>query len=281
MEKKLSACVRCCISYLTPTQIKEICYRFLNNIIIDVDYDNDFLNDYQFKRDFNNSINNMIYQELESINNIRYISSKYDTNLYIWKKDKILYITFRGTSSLVDVFIDLKCFPKNIKDKICVHQGFYDQFLSVEKQITGELDKHIDDIDEIIISGHSLGGGCATIASAYYGEKYSNKTVSCITFGCPRVGNKKFIEWFSKNVNNNIRIVNKNDPITMIPTSFLWNHTFNDCIILRGEDNNIQICKRDTPWFLRFFHLLFKVNYFNPIKNHSLSLYISKLQNLK
>lgn len=289
MDKKISACIRCCIAYLSPIQIQVLCSSFDSYITIDDAYKYQYITEDKYEGNYSYVINNFICDELKYIKTIKYIPSRSNADLYIWKYNNILYITFSGKSSFENVLIDInmKYLIKYIKKDIFVYKNIYDHFLFVEKKITEEIKKHIDDINEINITGHSFGAGCATIAAAYYGEMYSNKQITCITFGCPRIGNKKFVKWFSKNVKTNIRIANKDDPITMIPRNFKWMHTYNDSIILPGEtelckfsseNNNItKIYKYDIPWYMRLYHILYKKNNIHLIKNHSLSVYFTKL----
>jgi len=200
------------------------------------------------------------YQNLEDVLKIiptaEFISNEeYDTQVYFWRIGEIVYVTFRGTSSFKDVLTDLNISTYRIRDKIRVHEGFYMQFKSVEIEITKRL-VHNFDATRIIFAGHSLGGALAQIAAAYYGEIFDYSFVACHTFGSPRVGNKYFVEWFSKHVDENVRIANKKDPVPMIPTMYYWVHTTND-----------------TPWYKRLYKVLFKSN----LSEHSCDLYIQNI----
>ena len=154
------ACVRSYISYLSPSQLKEI----VTGIDIKEKCEQEVCWNQQSVMEFGNLINQDIYTELSDVSNVVYISSSLDGNVYVWKKEKKMYVTFRGTSSRMDVLVDLHFQKFHWKDDIYIHAGFIDQFLSVNQQIHAEI---TDDIEEIYFAGHSLGNGLSTIAGAY------------------------------------------------------------------------------------------------------------------
>lgn len=98
-----------------------------------------------------------------------------------------------------------------------VHKGFYDLYNNIRDQILITLTKlDPNKTKNIIITGHSLGSGIATICliDLYY-EKYKN--LLCYVFASPRVGNKKFTELFDKF--NFYSIINNLDIIPTMPAS--------------------------------------------------------------
>lgn len=60
---------------------------------------------------------------------------------YVWysNTDNIRYISFRGTECTQDVIADLNVNQINIGNNIKVHEGFYNQFLSIKEEIENEL----------------------------------------------------------------------------------------------------------------------------------------------
>ena len=199
-----------------------------------------------------------------------FISSPEDAQVYFWKIDDTIYITFRGTSSLKDATVDLNISRYRIRDRIKVHEGFYMQFKSVEIELTKRL-VHTQ-AQKIVFAGHSLGGALAQIAAAYYGEIFDFAHVACHTFGSPRVGNKYFVEWFSKNVDENVRVMNRRDPVPMIPTFHYWVHTTNTCVVLY-DDGHTEIKKDDVPWYQRIYRLVSS----GKLHDHDCELYVKRL----
>ena len=105
-----------------------------------------------------------------------------------------LVITFRGTNDKWDGLADLKYDQQDVTIGSVtgkVHTGFYDRYMEYQKNVKAEVDviiKSLADkntpVDEMIITGHSLGGAVATICYIDLYQKYSNQfKVFCITFG--------------------------------------------------------------------------------------------------
>ena len=68
--------------------------------------------------------------------------------------------------------------------------GILRQFRSVENKITKYIDDEISEnkeIKNIVYTGHSLGGGLATIALMNYSHKYPELKHLCVTFGAPEL----------------------------------------------------------------------------------------------
>lgn len=198
-----------------------------------------------------------------------------DAQAYFWRVGDTVYVTFRGTSSIKDASIDLTLSRYRIKNKVRVHEGFYTQFKSIEIEITKRLVHH-SDASKIIFAGHSLGGALAQIAAAYYGEIFDYSFVACHTFGSPRVGNTHFVEWFSKHVDENVRVSNRFDPVPMVPTMHYWTHTTNKCIMLY-PDGKHEVKEKDVPWYQRGFRLLRSAT---NVSAHSCNEYVRLLKDL-
>jgi hypothetical protein len=174
---------------------------------------------------------------------------------------------------------DLNLLPIHVKNGIYIHRGFYNQFLSVERVISFELMKYPGEMI-LKISGHSIGSALAQIASAYYGEMFPAKKVICYTTGSPRTGNKQFVKWFSDNVKRHYRIVNKEDPVMMIPNELIWKHTMNTCIVI-DENCNVSLTVKDIPWWSRLISPLTQLDLEWRINYHSLDEYIIRLTKLQ
>ena len=97
-------------------------------------------------------------------------------------------LAFRGTQQVKDWMTNLDA----ATTQVCssggrvlgnVHRGFNDAFLSVRAQI-GPLLQDDEDLP-LFITGHSLGGALATLATWYLN---GDSLAACYTFGAPRVG---------------------------------------------------------------------------------------------
>ena len=268
MDKLLSSAVRSEMVYSDPVYIKEIWDYTTSEIAPVLD-----------------TTEKRYYTELLGVQSEpMFIQSppetQQDAQAYLWEKDNTVYLTFRGTSSKKDALADMNVIPQKIKDDIYVHKGFYNQFKSIEPVITAELqsDKYKDRITTIHVSGHSLAAALSQIAAAYYGDMFPELYIICHSFGCPRVGNKKFVEWFDTRVKEHMRVANNHDPITMIPQRSYWHHTPR-CLIFYS-DTKFKMNEKDKRWYIvRFVSSLFRINCLHPIKDHTCELYIQRLEN--
>ena len=240
------ACVRSYIPYLSPSQLRNL---FINEIDIEEKCEKQVDWGKQSVMEFGTLINQDIFNELSNTSKIVFISSSLDGNVYVWKKENKMFVAFRGTSSNMDILVDLYFAMFHWKDDIYVHSGIKAQFMSLEKNITSEI---TDDIDEIYFSGHSLGGGLSTFAAAYYGENFPNIKMTCMTFGGPKVGNAGFVKWFEKHVHKGIRMCHCGDPIPLLPFWSGWKHVNNTWYI----KNNILSDKRSMVLVKKSYHEL-------------------------
>ena len=65
----------------------------------------------------------------------------------------------------------------------------------------------------LYITGHSLGGALAVVATWYISSK---QLAACYTFGAPRVGDAGLLGWYKTPI---YRIVNAADPVPFVPPS--------------------------------------------------------------
>lgn len=139
---------------------------------------------------------------------------------------KIVYVTFRGTNSIKTTFTDLKALPGNINQLLetCVmgnttgadvfanelaeaeqyrnmasvnpfgaHVGFIKNLENVMPKICSILQDQFlagGDVDEVIVTGHSLGGAnaslCALILAGFKRAGLISPSLHCITLGAPK-----------------------------------------------------------------------------------------------
>ena len=90
---------------------------------------------------------------------------------------------------------------KNNQEEPEVHRGFFDAFMSVEKDVSRLLDAA--NTKHVLFVGHSMGGALAEIAAAYYfGEDSSdlmgNAQCTLVTTAAPSIGNKAFAQLLEK-----------------------------------------------------------------------------------
>lgn len=206
------------------------------------------------------------------------------------KNKNTFHLTFIGSNSKKDWIADFNFIPikiKNLKNRnYKIHQGIYLQFLSVYDHVKSKLQKFLNNKDkiELVISGHSLGGGLAIIAGIYlYGylikyKNIENVEIKIITIGAPRVLNKELSEWFNKNLSKNtIRIVNHFDSIPQLPLQgnvFEYMHVegmvvyFKNNCLLNSIPKNRTIIDRIKSLYANF-------------KTHGIDSYVNELNSFE
>jgi hypothetical protein len=149
------------------------------------------------------------------------ISGKFDGQAIITEtKCGKLVIAFRGTESCTDWFVNMMRYRRRfhcIRGAL-VHSGFLLQHMAMWDEIIKHLSPYMDRYNNILVTGHSLGGALATLFSARFACLHPELSVSCYTFGTPRVGNIKFVEGMQMLNNLSIlRVNNVNDVVTWVP----------------------------------------------------------------
>lgn len=76
--------------------------------------------------------------------------------------------------------------------------------------------KKVTHTKRLVITGISLGGGLACISYVDIAASGVFETVEVVTYGAPRVGNRKWARWFDS-ITPSTRIFIKNDPIAYLP----------------------------------------------------------------
>lgn len=236
---------------------------------------------YKNKRPYPKLENACVFNSLEECPTL--YKSEDDCEVLLCKhENQSLVVAFRGTSSREDVLTDLSISRVELAlsglsqpNLPLVHSGFHEQFFSVNDKI----EKEIEENEEIIFCGHSLGGALATIGSLYYSFLYPDKDIACVTFGSPRVGDSRFVELFDERIEKSIRFVNDNDPIPCVPTRWRFKH-------VKGLQwlNQDQIEDEIQVWrFYRFLKntVLSVVGYgYNACDDHKCDYYIKDLRNI-
>jgi len=95
--------------------------------------------------------------------------------------------------------------------KVKVHPGFWKAFKAVEKDLTTTLNDEKYAKMPLYITGHSLGGALATVATY---SLASDRIAACYTFGGPRVGNLQFGQRIKPPI---YRIINASDIVPRVP----------------------------------------------------------------
>ncbi|MES1908200.1 MAG: hypothetical protein MHM6MM_001179 [Cercozoa sp. M6MM] len=166
--------------------------------------------------------------------------------------NKEIIVAFRGTQahSLRNWITDLtffrtnKAFPgvKGAK----VHKGFWKAYSSLKSVIMSDIDAMLahDCVDcTVRITGHSLGGAMATVGAADLVINEGYKKVELLSFGMPRVGNKKFARAVDANLRVG-RITKGADIVVSLPMTYLgFRHFPTEVYYRKSGLGGYRICK--------------------------------------
>jgi hypothetical protein len=138
--------------------------------------------------------------------------------------DDFIVLAFRYTDTAQNVWQDI-LYPLQIQDEnTCqgckVQKAYNTMWDTIKLDVIDDLKefKKVTGIQKLYITGISLGGGLAAISFIDIQHAAIFSKVDVITFGSPRVGNKKWAEHFDKITGgNSLRYVVKGDPFVVLP----------------------------------------------------------------
>lgn len=125
-----------------------------------------------------------------------------------------LVLAFRGTEadSLPDIKADASATIRKCETQGMIHSGFYFAYMEIRKELEEALQDKAYSKKPLYITGHSLGGALATVATKF--TYHEGGLAACYTFGSPRVGNDDWINNIKTPIH---RLVNAADCVTMLP----------------------------------------------------------------
>lgn len=170
---------------------------------------------------------------------------------YVWNSgERSTMVSFRGSHDINDLlsFLNMKKKRLNIRDhSVYIHNGIFNMFESIENDLTDHiLNRPKLEDRSITFCGHSMGGAIAMVAAAYYGSLTGDKTtIACHSFGSPKVGDKSFVEWHKKHVDESFNITDKNDIVCSFPF-MLGYDTLPRVVISNGSSDLFRSHDLDT-----------------------------------
>jgi hypothetical protein len=202
------------------------------------------------------------------------------TQAFLAKNNNIFVLAFRGTepSKSGDIQTDMRLYKKRTQEGK-VHSGFHEAY----QQISNELEKSFMNQENWIwplyITGHSLGGALATIATQHLEHKIKSQIAACYTFGSPRVGN----EQYEQNIRAPFyRVVHSTDIVSLIPTIGYRHVGDTRFLTYCGPDSKNFKLYRGIPIFRRFWEMILAAiiprNWSRWVDSHSKDEYERKLR---
>ncbi len=132
-------------------------------------------------------------------------------------------LAFRGTEGkeLLDTDLNLRLVPLPEVSGVMVHCGFLEVFNRCRNEIEAAIDESVPSTLRLYITGHSLGGALAQIASATFDR---DNLAACYTFGSPRVGTAGFDEQVKC---PHYRVINNWDLVPGLPLALFRGYRHN------------------------------------------------------
>jgi len=120
----------------------------------------------------------------------------------------------------------------NYEPGIQVHKGFYGVYLAIREQLWNLYKANENKIDELYITGHSLGGALSTLCAFDFAHYTTNKEqiLTHYSFAAPRSGNVAYSNKFNQMLPTSIRVYNTEDIIHSVPPAeflggYVYQHT--------------------------------------------------------
>ena len=140
--------------------------------------------------------------------------------MYVAKNQRYAVLAFRGTTSdFRNILTDIEIRFYHDRTGAKTARGFTEAFSLVEDDVTQAI-SGLDPGLPLYITGHSLGGALAALASARL--RPSDRIAACYTFGCPRVGDTEFAEQLWRVPV--YRLVHASDIVPRLPFAFGYCH---------------------------------------------------------
>ncbi|KAL0076060.1 secreted triacylglycerol lipase [Phycomyces blakesleeanus] len=180
-------------------------------------------------------------------------SGSLDTNGYIIRNDKtgIISLVFRGTSSFANVIADADFSPTSYPPVkgTNVHNGFYNAYMSVQKDVLSEMTQQITDYPHyrVVVTGHSLGGALAILGGLdlfQRDSRFDAWNLSIVTFGGPRVGDPAFAHYVVRTGIPITRVIHNQDIVPHVPPQYLgFLHPGTEYWIT--DEDRVKICRSE------------------------------------
>jgi hypothetical protein len=156
-----------------------------------------------------------------------------DTQAYLAVSADFAVLAFRGTSSVKDWITNLHANLVPLKGApadVLVHEGFLKAFTCCRDEIKTAVDRFVPPDLGLYITGHSLGGALAQIASAALER---DNLAACYTYGSPRVGTSDFDRQVKC---PHYRLINRSDLVPGVPAPRPggYRHTGDPRLIKKG-----------------------------------------------
>ncbi len=197
--------------------------------------------------------------------------SKNATCAYLARNEHFAVLAFRGTTKdFRTILADIKIRFYRDKFGARTSTGFSEAYKFVQQEIAKAVDTLEPDLP-LYITGHSLGGALAPIASTRILP--SDRVAACYTYGCPRVGDGEFtLQLWKVPV---YRQVHRSDVVPHAPLAFGYRQAGDFRYIKR---NGKMVQDPNTIAFLGSFLFSVVADFKSIFLNHRIAGYVEDLQ---
>jgi triacylglycerol lipase len=203
-----------------------------------------------------------------------------NTQAYLAKNDQTMILAFRGTqpTMLKDWLYDLDAHQVN-GPVGKVHEGFLCALHYIWLDLWNTLQRERG-MRNLWITGHSLGGALAVLATAKLRFEKAQPISGLYTYGQPRVGDFEFSSRFDQVFGaNTFRFVNFKDIVPRVPLRLMNYHDLGTFQYFNQQDWDPE-----TSWGELLLHkvgdTIRDIVELNDINDHYMENYLSKLKKL-
>lgn len=202
------------------------------------------------------------------------------TQAMLVSNNEFIALAFRGTeaTSIKDIKTDIKAKTTKCETGGKMHMGFKEAFDKAAVDIQDKVNKDRHQGKPLFITGHSLGGALAAIATKKLRHK-NGGIAACYTYGSPRVGNK---EWTANIKSPIYRLVNAADFVTILPPSIYRGYMhcgdmryLSNCP--KGQHDNVKLLYSVSLLYRAKMLLMMGLPLTKFLADHSISIYRKKL----
>ena len=201
----------------------------------------------------------------------KYIDIKGLNSILSVRQNKRLYIAFRGCKDIEELVscIESKMVKPFPNKNMLVNYAIWNKYESIKEYVDNivndvlEIDNtksDIMEIQDIIFTGHSLGGALAQIAGSLYHNNTHKFNKICVTLGAPYVGDLDYVNYTNDALDVNIRVAAAQDIIPKIK--------FNKNMVHSGDEIILQSMSK-TPFPLSIYDHHSSINYLKCLRNEA------------
>lgn len=178
------------------------------------------------------------------------------------KERRIAVITFRGaikTDNWANCMrcgsVDLTKINTEVPKEIKLHEGFAAEYVALkpllDRSIMPRVEARSEEGWHILLTGNSMGGALATICAAdlHFNRRVNRRTISLVTFGSPRTGNKEFALMINRAMfHKNIRVEIEGDCFAALPKQHKGDFWHRGELSLMNENFETKELPEDLRW---------------------------------